>query len=134
MRVRRVEAWKRGGCRAASTGSGQPILWASRSIYDRPHLMVVPSVRVVIHDHHCGAAPGGQRFQEVDCIRQEGLLVQRVRVARVPVLIGWRLDEAHGWQITSSGGSEEIVGVVLVVGWTSIPDFSDGSWTGVRRV
>ena len=32
---------------------------SGRRVYDRPHLMVVPAIGIVIHDDHRGAAPSG---------------------------------------------------------------------------
>src|SRR5258708_31654987 len=120
MRVRWVEARESGGRSAASTRSGQSVGRASRSIDDRPDLMVVPSVGVVIHDYHRRAVPSGQLFQKVDRIYQESVLVQRVGVSGVAVLIAGCLQETHCRQIASGRRAEETISVVLVGGLTGV--------------
>ena len=77
--------------------------------------MVIPSIRIVIHDDHGRAAPGGLLLQEIDEIDQKGLLIQRVRISRMTVLIRRGLDEAHRWKIALRYGGKEILHVVLVV-------------------
>ncbi len=47
------------------------------------------------------------------------------------VLIAWRLEETHGWQIADRSGSVEILNIVLVFSPTVMPDFGQRSGTGV---
>src|SRR5215467_1778638 len=83
---------------------------------DRRHDVVVPAVRVVVGDHDRGAAPELGPLDRVDRVHQEVLLVDRVGVARVPVLVRGGLEVAHGGQVPLAEGLEEPAQVVLVVG------------------
>ena len=58
--------------------------------------MIVPAIGIVVKDHHSGVFPVRLLHQQVDQSDDVGLLVQWVGVACVPVLIGHRLDKAHG--------------------------------------
>jgi hypothetical protein len=57
-------------------------------------------------------------LQEIDGIDQERLLIERVRISSVTVLIGWRFQEAHGWEVRLGSRRIEIFNVILVV----VPD------------
>src|SRR5258708_1157894 len=61
-----VKAGERRCGSAASARSGQSIGWTGGGVNDWTHLMVIPSVRVVVHDHHSRALPCPLFFEEVD--------------------------------------------------------------------
>jgi len=132
MRIcRGVDPGQRSCARAAGSRTGQRVRRSGRGIHDRPQLMVVPSIGVVIHNDHCRAAPGRQRLQQIDRVHHEGLFVQRIGVSRMRVLIGRRLQKAHGRKISARGSRVEILDVILVVGRTSPTDFRQRSRPGV---
>src|SRR5215470_8328966 len=101
---------------------------------DRRHDVVVPAVRVVVGDHDRGAAPELGPLDRVDRVHQEVLLVDRVGVARVPVLVLGGLEVAHRRQVPALQGLEEPAQVVLVVGRAAAPDLGDAGRRNVVRV
>ena len=64
--------------------------------------MVVPAVGVVVGDDDGGLGQSAP-LERVDLVDDELLLVDRVRVRRVPVLVAGRLEVAHRRQ--GAGGS-----------------------------
>src|ERR1700720_1106406 len=52
----------------------------------------------------------------------------------MPVLSGNRLQETDGGQFACREGVGEIVQIVLMVGWTVMPDFGDRARAGMQRV
>ena len=78
--------------------------------------VIVPAIRVVIEDDDGGRFPVRALFDLVDRVGDEFLLVERVGVAGVAVLIGRRLEEAHGREVAGLQGRPEVGHVVLVVG------------------
>jgi hypothetical protein len=62
------------------------------------------------------------------------LLVERVGVARVPVLISWGLEEAHRGQMPGVCGSPEVREVVLVVRLIALADHGRRAGRQVFRV
>src|SRR5215831_10078586 len=101
---------------------------------DRRHDVVVPAVRVVVGDHDRGAVPEPGPLDRVDRVHQEVLLVDRVGVARVPVLVRGGLEVAHRRQVPLVEGLEEPAQVVLVVGGPAPVDLGDAGRRGVVRV
>src|SRR5215470_17138598 len=89
---------------------------------------------VVVGDHDRGAAPELGPLDRVDRVHQEVLLVDRVGVARVPVLVRGGLEVAHGGQVPLAEGLEEPAQVVLVVGRAAPPDLGHAGRRGVVRV
>ena len=89
--VARIDAGQCGGGCPAGIRTGQRIRRASRLVHDRSHLVVVPSVGIVVHHNNRSALPRRLLFEEVDQMHQEGLLIQWIRVACVAVLISLRL-------------------------------------------
>src|SRR5579862_1021356 len=98
---RRIEARQRRLTRTARTGAGKKISRTGRLVHDRSHLVVVPSVGVIVQDHDRRALPGRQPLQQVNRLNQEGLLVQWIGVAGVTVLIARCFEEAYGRQISA---------------------------------
>src|SRR5271156_6236526 len=96
--------------------------------------MVVPAIRVVIHNDYGGIAPCRLLLQEVNHADREYLFVDGIRISSVSILIGRGLKEAYGRLISGGNSREEIVGVVLVVGGTVGSDFSNAGRAGVVRV
>src|SRR4029077_19589236 len=101
---------------------------------DGRHDVVVPAVRVVVGDHDRGVVPELGPLDRVDRVHQEVLLVDRVGVARVPVLVLGGLEVAHRRQVPLAEGLEEPAQVVLVVGRSATPDLGDAGRRGVVRV
>src|SRR5260370_3122219 len=99
-----------------------------RLVENRPDLMVVPSIGIVVHNHdHC-AAPLGPRLQEVDHIDHEGLLIQWVGITSMPVLVSRRLEETYGREIARFDRSIKVVYIIIVVCRTGV------SYFGNRRI
>jgi hypothetical protein len=48
--------------------------------------VIIPAIGIVIDDDHRGVFPEGALLQGIDRIDQEGLLVERIGISRVPVL------------------------------------------------
>ena len=96
--------------------------------------MVVPAVRIVIHDYYRGAVPSGERLQEVDRLDEECLLVERIGISGMPVLVSRGFEEADGGKISDGGGSEEVQRVVLVVGRPGVADLSQRGGSRVRGI
>ena len=78
--------------------------------------MVVPAVRVVVRDHDRRRLPVAALLDGGDDLDDERLLVDGIGVARVPVLVGRRLQVADGGEVAALQRVEEVVAVVLVVG------------------
>ncbi|ABA52723.1 hypothetical protein BURPS1710b_A2343 [Burkholderia pseudomallei 1710b] len=106
---------RRRGAGAARAVAVQLVDRIERRARRRGVRMVVPAVRVVIRDDHRGARPVGLLLQEVDDLRHELLLVERIRVAGVRVLRGGRLQEADRREVARLHGREEVVRIVLVI-------------------
>ena len=105
---------------AALAGTGQGIHGGDRLVHDRAHLVVIPSVGVVISDDHSGVRPILLLLQEVDHGGHECLLVQRIRVARVAILITGRLEEADGGKVAGVDRVVEVMHVVLMIRRVSV--------------
>src|SRR5215469_4414043 len=99
MRVRGIDAGESGSRIAAHSNAREEVCWSGRRIYDRPHLMVVPAIGIVIHDDYRGAAPSGLLLQEVDECHQERLLIQGIRVSRMTILISGCFDVTDSREI-----------------------------------
>ena len=134
VRVAGVKAGERSRRRATSARSSESVGWSGGGVKDWSHLVVVPSVGVVIHDQHSCTLPTPLLFEEVDGVDDEGLLIQGIGIPRVAVLIRRSLEEAHCREVSSGDRSEEVLDVVLVVGWSVIADFRDGSRTRMLRI
>src|SRR5262249_37495705 len=128
--------WSRqsGAAIAASSGRGKHVGYAGGLVQNRSHLVIVPAVRIIVHDDDGRAAPIVGLLDCVDGCYDELLLIERVRVAGVAVLVGRGFQEANRWQIAVLEGGEEIGDVVLVVGHTVEPDFGDRRWGRVAWV
>src|SRR5271170_7857547 len=81
------------GDKAGTTGAGagESVLRADRAVDDRPDLMVIPAVGVVVCNDNRRAFPVGLLLEEVDDVDDEVLLVDRIGVAGMAVLISRRL-------------------------------------------
>ena len=77
--------------------------------------MIVPAVGVVIGDHNGRIVPVFRLLQLVDCVDDEGLFVDRVRIARMAVLIGRCLQEGDGRQVAVLQRRLVIGQVILMV-------------------
>jgi hypothetical protein len=95
-----------------------------RIIQNGAHLMIVPTIGIVIENYDGGAAPFRLMLEEIDRANNEPLLVQRILISRVTVLETRSLEEADGRKIARGNGVEEIVNIVLVVGDACVADLS----------
>ena len=84
--------------------------------------MVIPAVRIVIQDDDGGVAPLGRAHDRIDRVDDEGLLIERIRIAGVPVLIGGRLDDADRRQVTGLQRGEKQRQVVLMIRLVGLAD------------
>src|SRR5205823_3224259 len=105
-----------------------------RAVDDLRRDVVVPAVGVVVGDDDRGRRPELGLLQLVDLLREEGLLVQRVGVARVTVLVLARLEVADGRQVPRLQRGVEVGQVVLVVGLVGVADGLDRRRRQVLRV
>src|SRR5260370_19834084 len=94
-----------------------------RLVENRPDLMVVPSIGIVVHDDDRCAAPLGPRLQEVDHIDHEGLLIQWVGITSMPVLGSRRLEETYRREIARLHRSVKVVYIIIVVCRTALSHF-----------
>ena len=132
MRIRRgIGAGKRGAAVTTSVGSREGVRRGSGLVDDRGHNVVVPTVRVVIQNHYCSALPERRFLEEIDHVYDEGLLVQRVRIAGVAILERWSLQEVYGWEVAGAHGSIEVIDVIVVIRLTTVTNFSDIGWPGM---
>src|SRR5215469_14454190 len=131
MKVRGIYARQCERSRAAGTRSGESIVGTGGLIHDRPHLMVVPTIRVIVENDDRSAAPCGLLLQKVDQIHDEGLFIQRIRVSGVAVLESLRLQKTHSREIARLNSGEEIVEIVLVIRGTLVPDLPHRIGTSV---
>ena len=121
----RLEAGKSVGSRAARACSRQCVLGRTPTGLDRPNYVIVPTIRVVVRDDHRRALPFLQRLKLVQRVRNEGLLVERRRIARVTVLRRVRLQVADCWKVSGESCLPEIGEVVLMVCGTVVANFLD---------
>src|SRR5260370_1309275 len=105
-----------------------------RLVENRPDLMVVPSIGIVVHDDDRCAAPLGLRLQEVDHIDHEGLLIQWVGITSMPVLVSRRLEETYRREIARFDRSIKVVYIIIVVCRTGVSYFGNRRGPRVRRV
>src|SRR5260370_26701083 len=70
-----------------------------RLVENRPDLMVVPSIGIIVHYDNGCAAPFGPGSQEVDQVDYEGLFIQRLGIPRMSVLVRRCLEEVHRREI-----------------------------------
>ena len=74
--------------RSAGARAGERVGGWCGLIHDRPHLVVVPAVGIVIGDHHGGRCPvAGCCCRKLITCDDELLLVERIGVAGMAVLI-----------------------------------------------
>ena len=85
--------------------------------------MVIPTVRIVIHDDKSGAPPFRVGLEKVDQPHHQVLLVQRIGITGMTVLIRLGLQEANGGEISCSNRGKKILQVVLVVGRSTVANF-----------
>ncbi len=122
MQVAGIDSRQGGAAVAAGSGAGERISRAGRLIHNRPHLMVIPAVGVVIDDHDRSVIPIRRLLQEVDHVHDKRLLVERIGISGVPVLISLRFQEADRWEVTVLHRRKEVIDVVLVIGRTVMSD------------
>src|SRR5262249_33879223 len=134
MRVPRIDTGERRVRISTGAGSGEKIRDSRRGVDDRPKLMVVPPVGIVIHNDHRSAFPFGLLLQEVEQGYYEGLLVKRVGVAGMAVLVSCRLDEVHSREIAGANRSIEVLQVVLMIGRARLADFRHRRRTSVTGI
>src|SRR5260370_29993368 len=94
-----------------------------RLVENRPDLMVVPSIGIVVHNHDRCAAPLGPGLQEIDHIDHEGLLIQWVRITSMPVLVSRRLEETYRREIARLDRSIKVAYIIIVVCRTGVSYF-----------
>src|SRR5579871_3839207 len=123
MSIRRVDAEEGRGWVSARPRPRQKISRAGRGVYDWPHLVVIPTVRIVVHHDHRRALPCRLLLQEIDERYEQRLLIERIGVSGVTVLECLRLDEAHCRKIARPYGIVKIVQIVAVVSGTVVTDF-----------
>ena len=58
--------------------------------------MVIPAVRIVVHDHDRRVLPIRRILKEVDDVHDELLLIERIGITGVTVLIACGFQEADG--------------------------------------
>ena len=75
MRVRGIDAGECGIRVSAHANAREEVCCSGGRVYNRPHLMVVPAIGIVVHDDYSGAAPCGLLLQEVEEGHQERLFV-----------------------------------------------------------
>ena len=114
--VRGVADRDRGGRAHRRVGRGV------RAVHPGRVLVVVPAVGVVIGDDDRGGLPVPGLLDLVDRVDDEVLLVDRIRVARVGVLVRSRLEVADGRHVAVLQRLVEVGQVVLVVGLIGAPD------------
>ena len=78
--------------------------------------VIVPAVGVIVGDDDDGAGPERGLFDGVDCVDDEGLLVEGIGVARVTVLVSRGLEKANGRHVAGGESIGEVVYIVLVLG------------------
>jgi len=134
VRIARINARQSNAAASAGVCSSQRIRRASGLVDDGGHLVVVPAVGIVVQDHDGGAAPTILLLQEVEQCHNELLLIQWIRVASMTILIGWSLNETHRREVALSDCAVKIQHIVLVIGRTIVPDFSEVLGPGVIKV
>ena len=73
---------------AACARAGKRVCRTGGLVDDRGHLVVIPTVGIVIGDHDGGVVPlAAVLLQEIDDVNDERLLVERIGIAGVGVLI-----------------------------------------------
>src|SRR5260370_1769923 len=103
-----------------------------RLVENRPVLLVVASMGMVVHDDDRCAAPLGRRLQEVDHIDHEGLLIQWVGITSMPVLVSRRLEETYRREIARLDRSVKVVYIIIVVCRTGVSYFGNRRRPRVR--
>ena len=86
---------------AASARTSERVSRAGRVVDDRAHLMVVPTIGIIVHNHDHSAFPLRPLLEEVDRADDEVLFVKRIRVAGMAVLVGRSLEEAYLGKVVS---------------------------------
>src|SRR5262245_43497545 len=94
MKSGRVDAGKSKRAVAAKARGGKSIGSSGGLIEHGTHLMVIPSIGIVVQDHDRGIVPVPGTLEEVDGVDDERLLIQRVGITCVAVLKTGRLEEA----------------------------------------
>src|SRR5215471_3803901 len=123
MRVRGIHAGECGIRVSAHANAREEVCCSRRGVYDRPHLMVVPAIGIVVHDDYRGAALSGLLLQKVEERHQEHLLVQRIGVSGMTVLISGCFDETYSREIARAHGTVKIGQIITMVGRAIVPDF-----------
>ena len=99
----------------ANAGAVQGVVGGERRIDDGRHLVVVPAVGIVIGDDHRRVRPFGALLQRIDDAHDESLLVDGVGIAGMSILIGRRLEEAHGRKIPRVERVEKVMNVIGMI-------------------
>src|SRR5260370_19961379 len=105
-----------------------------RLVENRPDLMVVPSIGIIVHYDDGCAAPFGPGSQEVDQVDYEGLFIQRVGIPRMSVLVRRGLEEVHGRKIARADRGVKVVEVILMVFAAGVPNLGNICGPRVSRV
>src|SRR5579863_6036592 len=119
---------------AAQIRTGQSIGSGLRLMHDWAHLMIVPSVGVVVRDEYRGALPLWTLHDEVDRIDEELLLIERIGVLSVAVLEARRLQKSDLRHVAGAGRIKEVVDVVLMVGAVAEAYVADAGRPSVIRI
>src|SRR5262249_24841125 len=90
-----IQQWR---CLTAVASPVQPVRRSLGLVHDLAELMIVPSVRIVIHDDHSRVRPFPLSLQEVDEMNHKPLLIKRIRITGVSILVCRALNEIDGWK------------------------------------
>src|SRR5262249_569546 len=102
-----------------------------RLMDDWAHLMVVPTIGVIVEDEDSRILPFRTPHEEVDRFDHERLFIQRIRVLGVTVLESGGLQERDLRHVARVHRIEEIVDVVLMIRAICEPDAVRTRWPGV---
>src|SRR5580700_8351819 len=97
--------------------------------------MIVPSVRIVIGNNNRRVLPLRLRFEKVDRVDDEVLLIERVGVAGMSVLVAGRLEKTHCGKVAHIDSIEKVMSVILMIGHVAVgPNRHHRAWPRMLRV
>src|SRR5262245_30415577 len=110
---------------AAGAGTSKRIRGTGGLVHDRTELVVVPTVRIVVSNHHRRAVPLSRFHERIDDLNDKRLLVNWIGVSGMAILIRRSFYETDGRQVSALHHGEEIDGVVVMVRRSVMANFRE---------